>query len=524
MVKARLKEEIAAGLRNDGEKSTDSVFLAKVGTVFTGSEDLADLFHEIMQLCFEHLEIVRGSITIYNEDTREISIDASIGYTDQEVERGRYRPGEGVIGTVIKSGKPMVVPSIDEEPLFLNKTGARKTKTGHNCSFICVPVLVEDSVIGTISIDMARDRNASFERELTLLTAISVIIARALKDRREMLSRQRKLEEENRMLKRSLSERRGIGNIVGSSHSMQDLYEKILMVAPTQSTVLITGETGTGKELIADAIHISSDRREMPYIKVNIASLPANLIESELFGHEKGAFTGAHAMKKGRFELAQGGTIFLDEIGDLDLQLQIKLLRVLQERCLERIGGLSTISLNVRIITATHRDLEEMVVAGTFRQDLYYRLNVFPIYSPPLRERKADIMLLADHFLMKFNKEMNKTIRRISSEAIDMLVSYHWPGNVRELENCIQRAVIMSDEEVIRSYHMPPSLQMAVQPESESGTLDTMTEQFHREIITDYLKITHGNITRAADLLGTTKRILHYKMNKLGIDYRRFRA
>ena len=502
----------------------DSAFLMEVGSIFTGSDDMANLFRRIMKLCAEYLKVTRGSITIYNEESRDISIDASVGYTDKEVERGRYRPGEGVIGSVIKTGIPMVIPSIDDEPLFLNRTGARKKKSSHNCAFICVPVIVEGSVIGTISIDMRRDPLWSLQRELTLLTALSVIIARALKDRREMLAREKKLEDENRMLKMRLAERRGIDNIVGSSNGMQELYEKILMVAPTQSTVLITGETGTGKELIADAIHVCSNRKDMPYIKVNVASLPSSLIESELFGHEKGAFTGAGAMKKGRFELAQGGTIFLDEIGDLGLDLQVKLLRILQEKNFERIGGSSTISLDVRIVAATHRNLEEMVDTGLFRQDLYYRLNVFPIYSPPLRERKADIMMLADYFLEKYNREMNKDIKRISSEAIDMLVSYHWPGNVRELENCIQRAVIMSSEDVIRSYNLPPSLQMAHNLEKESGTFDTMTNQFHREIITDYLKLTHGNITRAADLLGTTKRILHYKMNRLGIDYRRFRG
>ncbi|HOO71077.1 MAG TPA: sigma 54-interacting transcriptional regulator [Spirochaetota bacterium] len=526
MIEMEYSAEMEGNRINRPSKYTlnDSVLLMKIGSLFSRVDDLERLFNEIMILLADYCDITRGSITIHNEETGEIHIDTSYGYTIEQAGKGKYKTGEGIVGSVIASGMPMVIPSIDEEPLFLNKTGARTKNPGHNCAFICVPVIVNESVIGTLSIDIIHDTNNSLDRELTILTAVSVIIAGSLKDKREMAARQSLLEEENRLLKMRLSGKRGIGSIVGSSHSMQELYEKILMVAPAMTTVLITGETGTGKELIADAIHESSGRSDQPYIKVNMASLPSNLIESELFGHEKGAFTGAVAQKKGRFELAQGGTIFLDEIGDLDFPLQVKLLRVLQERKLERLGGTRTINLDVRVIAATHRDLENMVANGEFRQDLYYRLNVFPLFSPPLCERKADIMLLADHFLDRFNREMNKNIRRISSEAIDMLVSYHWPGNVRELENCLERAVIMSREDVIRSYHLPPSLQMASRPEKEAGTLESMTSQFHREVITDFLKMTHGNITRAAGLLGTTKRILHYRMSQLGIDYRRFRG
>ncbi|HOW81105.1 MAG TPA: sigma 54-interacting transcriptional regulator [Spirochaetota bacterium] len=516
-------EQTGNGRQGDNSP-TDSAVLMKVGSMVTGSEDPESLFNGIMGLLAAALDIQRGSITIYDEDSGDIFIDTSYGYSEEEAAKGKYRPGEGIIGSVIESKKPMVIPSIDEEPLFLNRTGARKANSGHNCAFICVPVVVDETVIGTLSIDFIHDRKTPLDRELTLLTAVAVIISGSLKDKKEMKLRQSALEEENRILKMRLSGRTGVGSIIGSSHSMQDLYEKILMVAPTATTVLITGETGTGKELIADAVYESSDRKGKPYVKVNVASLPPGLIESELFGHERGAFTGALSQKKGRFELAQGGAIFLDEIGDLDFTLQVKLLRVLQERRMERLGGTSSIVLDVLIIAATHRDLEAMVARNEFRQDLFYRLNVFPLFSPPLRERKADILLLADHFLGKYNREMNKDIRRISSEAIDMLASYHWPGNVRELENCIQRAVIISREDVIRSYHLPPSLQMASGPERDAGTLDSMTSQFHREIITDYLKMTHGNITRAAELLGTTKRILHYRMSQLGLDYRRFRG
>ena len=348
------------------------------------------------------------------------------------------------------------------------------------------------------------------------------MITHAVNSRKEMRKREALLEEENRLLKMRLSSREKPRDILGNSPAMRRMAEKILLVAPTGSTVLITGESGTGKELVADAIHRHSHRKDGPFIKVNMAALPENLIESELFGFEKGAFTGAVGRKKGRFELAQGGSIFLDEIGDLGPGLQVKLLRVIQEKTIERVGGEKTIPLDVRIIAATHQNLEEKIKAGQFRPDLYYRLNVFPIHAPPLRERKADIMLLADHFLEKYRGEHGRDIRRISSEAIDLLTSYHWPGNVRELENCIERAVILSTEDVIRSYHLPPSLQTAEDSPEPRG-LDEMVDRYQKEIIIDHLKMAKGNITRAAQMLGTTKRILTYRVKMLDIEYEKYR-
>ncbi len=358
------------------------------------------------------------------------------------------------------------------------------------------------------------------------------MIAHAVNSRREMLLNERQLREENRLLKLKLDTGKVAGKMIGNSHVMNSIYEKVALVADTDSTVLITGESGTGKELVAEAIHANSRRKDGPFIKVNIAALSKSLIESELFGYEKGAFTGAVSQKKGRFEAAHTGTIFLDEIGDLDPQLQVHLLRVIQERTIERVGGTRTIPIDVRILAATHQDLEAKIGNNEFRQDLYYRLNVFPIYMPPLRERKTDIMLLADFFLEKYNKKIGKSVKRISSDAIDMLTSYHWPGNVRELENCIERAVILAQEEVIRNYHLPPSLQTpslktpspetAEKQSDKTGTLEEMTDMFVKEIIIDHLKITKGNMSKAAAMLGTTKRILTYKIKSLDIDYKKY--
>jgi Nif-specific regulatory protein len=296
-------------------------------------------------------------------------------------------------------------------------------------------------------------------------------------------------------------------------------------VARAITTVLLRGESGTGKELIAHAIHYNSPRARKPFIKVSCAALPHDLIESELFGYERGAFTGAHAAKKGRFDVAEGGTLFLDEIGELNLATQVKLLRVLQEREFERLGGTETIRTNIRLVAATNKDLEKAIAAGEFREDLYYRLNVFSIFVPPLRERKPDILLLADYFLEKFSREHGKQVKRISTPAIDMLSSYHWPGNVRELANVMERALVVCDAQVVHAHHLPPTLQTA----EASGTAATTTlkeslEAFEKDALQDALKSARGNRARAARLLGTTERIFNYRVRRYGIDYRRFKT
>jgi Nif-specific regulatory protein len=289
--------------------------------------------------------------------------------------------------------------------------------------------------------------------------------------------------------------------------------------------VLILGESGTGKELVANAIHYNSTRATKPFVKVNCAALPDNIIESELFGHERGAFTGAVNQRKGRFELAHGGTIFLDEIGDLSPHTQVKILRVLQEKEFERVGSTSPVKTDVRIIAATHRNLEDLVQKGTFRHDLFYRLNVFPVRIPPLRERREDILLLADYFVEKYSGIHNRTVLRISTPAIDMMMVYHWPGNVRELENCIERAVLMSDDGAIHGYHLPPTLQTAEESgTAHAGALEATLGNIERELITDALKSSRGNMAEAARALGLTERIMGLRVKKYRINPRRFRT
>ncbi len=299
----------------------------------------------------------------------------------------------------------------------------------------------------------------------------------------------------------------------------------IQRVAKSNATVLIRGESGTGKELVASAIHYNSKRAHKPFIRVNCAALPETLVESELFGHEKGAFTGATQAKMGRFELAQRGTIFLDEIGDLSPTVQLKLLRVIQEREFIRVGGTKSMDVDVRIIAATHRDLEGLLANGTFREDLYYRLNVFPIYLPPLRERQPDIILLAEHFLQKYSQENNKNIKRISAPAIDLLMQYHWPGNVRELENVIERALLVCDEDTIRTIHLPASLQtLDRQDGKKAPSLAAAIENLEKEMIIEALRAARGNQTMAAEYLDTSLRILGYKIKNYNITPRQYKT
>ena len=358
----------------------------------------------------------------------------------------------------------------------------------------------------------------------SVLPLIAAMVAQSIRVERAVSGERERLREENLHLRQELKEKYDFTHLVGNSNEMRQIYEQVSQVARSNATVLLRGESGTGKEMIANAIHYNSLRSKRAFVKINCAALPDTLIESELFGHERGAFTGADKLKRGRFEMADGGTLFLDEIGDLPMQTQIKLLRVLQEREFERLGGTETIRSNIRLITATNKNLEEAIEKGEFREDLYYRLNVFSIFLPPLRERKSDILLLAEHFLEKYETEHDKRIRRISTPAIDMLMSYHYPGNVRELENAIERAVLVCDSNVIHGHHLPPTLQTAETSGTETRlTLTSAVAAFERDLIIDTLKSTSGNVAKAARQLESTERILGYKIKKYGIDTIRFR-
>ncbi len=499
--------------------------LFEISQTLDRSMDLRDEFGHLLKLIANRMGMVRGTLTLLNRETGEISIDEAYGLSARQQERGRYRLGEGVTGKVVQTGQPVVVPRISEEPLFLDRTGARKGLRKEDISFICVPIKLGNEVIGALSADRLFDEAVSFREDVRLLSIIASMIAHAVRLRQSAQEERQRLLEENIRLQDELKDRFKPSNIIGNSKEMQPVYDLIAQVSRSDATVLIRGESGTGKELVAYAIHFNSPRAAKPFIKVNCAALPETILESELFGHEKGAFTGAISQRKGRFELASGGTIFLDEVGDFSGATQIKMLRVLQEKEFERVGGISTIKGDVRIIAATNRNLEDLIEQGKFRQDLYYRLNVFPILIPPLRERKADILLLADFFVEKYSMANFKNIRRISTPAIDMLIAYHWPGNVRELENVIERAVLLSNDDVIHGHHLPPTLQTAeASGTTQSETLRATLDNVERELILDALKSSRGNMAKAARALGITERVMGLRIKKHGINLLRFRT
>lgn len=496
--------------------------LLEVSQALGSTLDISMAVEKVLEILDRELGMKRGAVALL-EEGGELTIRYAHGMSEGDRRRGRYRLDEGITGKVVSSGKPIVVPQVSKEPLFLNRTRRRDPRLEE--SFICVPIKNQRKTIGALSIIYSFRQNRDYEGSVRFLTIVSSMISQSLRLAQMVVREKAQLADENALLKRELQQKYDFRNIIGTSKEMRDVYDQVAQVAHTNTTVLIRGESGTGKELVAHAIHYNSPRSSRPFVKVNCAALPESLIESELFGHEKGAFTGAIGRKRGRFELAEGGTLFLDEIGDLSPALQVKLLRVLQEREFERVGGTETIKANVRLIAATNVDLERAVQDGRFRSDLYYRLNVFSIYLPPLRERKSDILLLAEHFIEKYSQLNGKRIKRISTPAIDMLVSYHWPGNVRELENVIERTALVCEGSVIHGYHLPPSLQTA----EGSGTvnrvsLETAVGAYEKDLIQDALKTARGNRARAARMLDTTERILGYKVAKYGIDCRRYKV
>jgi Nif-specific regulatory protein len=515
-----MTEHDKASVLNEPGSERELQLLYQISCLLDTSLDLREIVSPVLEALAEHMDMNYGTLTLLNRKTGDILIEAAHGLSPQQARRGRYKLGEGVTGQVILTGEAAVIPKKSESPLLLDKTRRGK---GADTSFICVPIKVGQEVVGALSVDTPFDPGADLNDEVRLLSIIASLIAQAVKLRRAAQEERDRLAEENERLKQELRERFRPSNIIGNSHEMQLVYDQIAQVSKSSATALILGETGTGKELVAHAIHYNSDRADKPFIKAHCAALPESIIESELFGHVKGAFTGAVTDRKGRFELAHGGTLFLDEIGDIPPAIQIKLLRVLQEREFERVGDTRTIKVNVRLIAATNRNLEELVAQGKFREDLFYRLNVFPIYVPPLRKRKADVVLLADYFLEKYAKDQRKNVRRLSSAVIDMLMSYHWPGNVRELENCLERAVLVAEGDVIHPYHLPPTLQTAeASGTATTGSLKERVDSFERDLIVDALKSTRGNMAAAARLLDTTQRIFGYKVHAYGIDPKRY--
>jgi Nif-specific regulatory protein len=498
--------------------------LLETSQALSSTLDLKEGLQRVLEILGRHHGAIRSTVVLLNEETKEVEVEASAGRVTAG-KRVRYRVGEGITGRVVETGKAIVVPRVSLEPAFLNRAADRPELADQELTYISAPVSLEGRTVGAVGIDLHFRADRDYNRTVKFLGVVASMIAQAVRVHRLIQAERQRLLDENTHLRQELKERYDFSNIVGTSGPMHQVYEQVAQVARTNTTVLLRGESGTGKELIAHAIHYNSSRAKKPFIKVSCAALPHDLIESELFGYEKGAFTGAQTAKKGRFELAEGGTLFLDEIGELSLNTQVKLLRVLQEKEFERLGGTETTRANIRLVAATNKDLEKAITAGEFREDLFYRLNVFAIFVPPLRERRPDILLLADYFVEKFSREHHKKVKRISTPAIDMLASYHWPGNVRELANAIERATVLCDGQVLHAHHLPPTLQTAeASGTGQTASLSEALEAFEKDALQDALKSARGNRAKAARLLSTTERIFNYRVRKYGIDWRRFKT
>jgi Nif-specific regulatory protein len=486
----------------------------------------------------------RGALVLLDESTGRLRTEAAVGLTPNEIERGKYALGEGITGNVVATGRARIIPDLRTEPDFLNRTGRLTPQSDKAVSFLCVPIKIENRTAGALSVDKPFISEASLKEDQAFLEIVAAFLAQAIQINRIVLRQKEELLEENAQLRAQVRDRFRFENIIGDSPAMHEVFATVGQVANSRATVLLLGETGTGKEMIAKAIHYNSPRRERSFVRVNCGALTGTLLESELFGHVKGAFTGAIRDKQGRFEAADGGTIFLDEIGTLEPELQVKLLRVLQEREFERVGDTHTVKVDVRVIAATNVDLQEEVAKGNFREDLFYRLNVVPVYLPPLRNRREDIPRLIDFFLDKYNTQNERRLRRISREMLNVLMRYPWPGNVRELENAIERAVVLSNDEDFHEELLPLSVRMfAAQRRTtqSSESIETLTRRLADQAIADY-ELREGEIyqlvidqieyalidralakcggvkTKAADFLGINRNTLNKKVKDLGIE------
>ncbi|WP_038041880.1 sigma-54 interaction domain-containing protein [Thermodesulfobacterium hveragerdense] len=506
---------------NQKERAYQEIFtLFKVSKVLSSSLNVLENLKNALQILAEELYLTRGTVTLFDPAVNELRIVVAYGLTEEQIKRGRYKIGEGIVGKVFESGQPMIVPNIGEEIMFLNKTGARVKKD--KISFLCVPIKLGDEIFGVLSVDRIFDLNTDFSEDLRILEILATLFAQIIKIYNLLYEEKKKRE----FFEKEVKKKYQFYNLVYSSEQMRQIIKICEKISSTKAPVLIQGESGTGKELIAKAIHFNSDRADKPFIAINCAAIPENLLEAELFGYEKGAFTGAFTSKPGKFELANGGTLFLDEIGDLPLSLQAKLLRVLQEHTFERLGGTKSIKVDFRLISATHKNLKELISQGKFREDLYFRINVVNIYIPPLRERKEDIVLLIEHFLNQLNHKYQKSVK-LSKEVLKIFLEYPWPGNVRELENTLESMVILSDDDdLITPEHLPEvfkSCQISqpkvdVQESSlQAINLKQQIEEEEKQRIISALKACKFNQTQAAKLLGMTRRQLNYRLHKYGI-------
>ena len=500
--------------------------LIEISESLSANSDDNERLNRLVEILEKLMDMRRITLLLTNSSENYLSVEGHAGEASEVQNiKATYCKGEGIIGKVLESEEPVLVPKIADEPDFQSRIHDRRRGDEKKYAFVCVPIKNGKTTVGALAADIPLENGDSGECKTIVelegikgfFIVVASIISHDVRLRRLANLRSSSLLQENLRLQSLIGEL-NTAEMIGNSAGMRDVYVKIAQIGRAETTALIRGESGTGKELVASAIHYASNRKKRPFVKVNCAALSEGVLESELFGHEKGAFTGALQQRKGRVEEAEGGTLFLDEIGEFSLTTQVKLLRLLQEKEYSVVGSNEVKNADVRFICATNRDLEKAVENDGFRSDLYYRINVFPIYLPPLRERKDDILPLANYFVEKYSKSMGKTIRRISSTAIEMLVSYHWPGNIRELENCIQHGILVSSGEVIQGGDLPPSLAMPEKVELKlNGNLTERVEQLEKDMITDALKATGGNVSAAARELGITARMARYKIAKFNL-------
>jgi Nif-specific regulatory protein len=535
--------------RNLEQKTKIQATLIEISKVVTSSLDINEVFSSIMNLLDKSLKLEKGTIVLFNKEQDILKIVAASGLTSDEMERGTYQIGEGITGKVFETSEPVIIESVGNDPNFLNRVGylSHFNIENSDLALIAVPIISDQGKLGVVSVFLDNHKHMDLKSYLDFLLVVASIISQTIKINKLVDEAKKEISRENIQLKRELKNKYRFGSLIGKASNMEKLFEKIQIVADSRASILITGESGTGKEMIASSIHYNSSRSENPFVKINCAAIPENLLESELFGHKKGSFTGAVADKKGKFELADTGTIFLDEIGEMDLNLQSKLLRVLQEREIEAVGSVKTKKIDVRIIAATNANLEDLIAQKKFRPDLYYRLNVVNLHTPALRDRTEDIPLLINHFIEKYTKDNSKEIRGLTRDAIKILLKYNWPGNVRELENVIERAVVLSQGDTLDVEDFSEISEKMVTPEirqepissdsSElvdvsSGTfssshLDTLDGRAMEAIVNEVearmiqyaMKKFRYTKTRVAKFLGINRNTLDKKIKELNIEY-----
>ena len=491
--------------------------LHQIARILARPDDIKDQFQAVLSVLSDELGMQRGMISILDHKTGEAWLDVALGV---DVSAGSiiYRPGEGITGKVAQTGRPMAIADLGDEAHFLDRTGARKKFNRKELAFLCVPIFHQGRVVGVLSADKLSRDVEDLSHEVELLEAVAELLGKVVHFRA--------VEEENRRLRSMLAEaRRPKTQILGRSKEIRDVLRLIDQVADTNTTVLVHGETGTGKELVAKAIHDNSSRASGPLVRVNCAAMPETLMESELFGHEKGAFTGAIERRRGCFELAHSGTFLLDEIGEMPLPTQAKLLRVLEERRVRRLGGAREIEVDVRVLAASNRRLADEVRAGRFREDLYFRLQVFELRMPPLRERPGDLPLLCESIIADLNQRHQCHVVGVAPEALRALAAHPWPGNVRELRNALERAVILAGSGLLEPRHFlslsPAAPSTAPPPPAAAADeiripIGATVGQAERALIEATLRHTGNNRTRAAAILGISQKTLFNKLREYG--------